>query len=885
MSELPRGTVTFLFSDIEGSTSLWERDRVAMAAAVTQHIALLDAAIDAHGGVHFKTIGDAVQVAFPTAPAAVAAALAAQHALLITNWGELGPLPVRMALHTGEASPDDRDDYLAAPLNRLSRLLATGHGGQILLTQAVQQLTRGDLPDNAELRDLGEHRLRDLLEPERVYQVLHPDLPVDFPPLKSLDTRPNNLPRQPTPFLGREREISELVDLLRRDEVQLLTLTGPGGTGKTRLALQAAADLLDDFRDGVFFVPLAPLSDPALLAPAIGNAIGIREEGERSLAERLRDVLATKHLLLVLDNMEHLVEGAPLVGEILAASPRLKVLATSRLPLRLRAEREYPVPPLALPRRKPPPLPEHLTQYTAVQLFVERAQAVKPDFAVDNENAPAVAEICHRLDGLPLAIELAAARVRMLSPQAMLPRLEKRLPLLTGGARDAPARQRTLRETIRWSHDLLGEEDQVLFRRLAVFAGGATFEAAETVVNSAGDLDVFAGLERLVEQNLQRQLAGHGGEPRFAMLETVREFGLEQLESAGELDAIHTRHVEHILMLFADSYTKLNGPQTARWLDLLEAEHDNLRTALAWSMTATDVETSLQLAGNAGLFWYLNGHWSEGREWLERVVARESEASPQARGRALTELGRLALYQGDDARAISALEQALTLCRRAGDRHGTIYALYLLGIGAEDIGNDVQATTWLQESLQLAREVDNRSMIAWVLYHLGIVASGRGEYTTAVRNCREALTVFRQIEELWGIAVTLGYLGLLASIVGELAEAADTFREALAILDELGVIEGLSETLANVAVFAQAIGQHESAARLIGAAAVMTEALGARATWPEREIREPTAVALRSALGPLEFARVQDTGRALTREQAIAEACAVVNRPIAETTG
>jgi class 3 adenylate cyclase len=463
MSELPRGTVTFLFTDIEGSTALWERDRVATAAAVAEQIALLDAAIEAHGGVHFKTIGDAVQVAFPTAPAAVAATLAGQHALLATSWGEAGPLRVRMALHAGEAAPDDRGDYLAAPLNRLSRLLATGHGGQILLTQAVQQLARGQLPDNAELRDLGEHRLRDLLEPERVYQVLHPDLPANCPPLSSLDTRPHNLPRQPTPFLGREREIGELVRLLQRDDVQLLTLTGTGGTGKTRLALQAAAELIDHFDDGVYFVPLAPLSDPALIAPAIGNALGIREEGERSLAERLRDALATKHLLLVLDNMEHLVEGAPLVGELLTSSPHLKVLATSRLPLRLRAEREYPVPPLDLPRRMPPPLPEHLTQYTAVQLFIERAQAVNPDFVLDNENAPAVAEICHRLDGLPLAIELAAARVRMLSPQGMLPRVEKRLPLLTGGARDAPARHRTLRETIRWSHDLLSEQDQILF--------------------------------------------------------------------------------------------------------------------------------------------------------------------------------------------------------------------------------------------------------------------------------------------------------------------------------------------------------------------------------------------------------------------------------------
>src|SRR5918993_381173 len=572
-----------------------------------------------------------------------------------------------MALHTGEAAPDDRGDYLAAPLNRLSRLLATGHGGQILLTQAVQQLTRGDLPDNAELRDLGEHRLRDLLEPERVYQVLHPDLPVDFPPLKSLDSRPHNLPRQPTPFLGREREISELVDMLRRDEVQLLTLTGPGGTGKTRLALQAAADLLDDFRDGVFFVPLAPLSDPALIAPAIGNAIGIREEGERSLAERLRDVLATKHLLLVLDNMEHLVEGAPLVGEILAASPRLKVLATSRLPLRLRAEREYPVPPLALPRRKPPPLPEHLTQYTAVQLFVERAQAVKPDFAIDNENAPAVAEICHRLDGLPLAIELAAARVRMLSPQAMLPRLEKRLPLLTGGARDAPARQRTLRNTIAWSYDLLEPKEQILFRRLAVFGGGATFEAVEAVANADGSLDVFGGLERLLEQSLLRQDVGPEGEPRFSLLETIREFGIEQLEAHGESEDAQARHAGFFLTLVEEAAPDLHGPTQRAWLERLETEHDNIRAALGWSLTH-EPEAALRIGAALFWFWYYRGHLTEGRDWIERALATGASASPDVRARVLNWSSAFAWERADYATAALRSEEALALARSAGDQ-------------------------------------------------------------------------------------------------------------------------------------------------------------------------------------------------------------------------
>src|SRR5688572_26312316 len=326
MAELPRGTVTFLFTDIEGSTALWERDRQAMAAAVQRHLALLDTAIQAHGGIHFKTVGDAIQAAFPTAPAAVAAALQAQRALLAVDWGDVGGLRVRIALHAGEAAPDPHGDYLAAPLNRLSRLLAAGHGGQILLAQTVQQLSRGALPAASELRDLGEHRLRDLLEPERVYQLVHPDLPTDFPPLRSLDARPQNLPRQPTPFLGREQQVAEVVDLLRREDTQLLTLVGPGGTGKTRLALQVAAELLDDFGDGVVFVPLAAIADPALIPSAIATALGLREEGEQSLAGRVHDFLATKDVLLVLDNFEHLVEGGPAVSTLLESAPRLKVL-------------------------------------------------------------------------------------------------------------------------------------------------------------------------------------------------------------------------------------------------------------------------------------------------------------------------------------------------------------------------------------------------------------------------------------------------------------------------------------------------------------------------------------------------------------------------------
>ena len=556
------------------------------AGAVERQLAILQSLITAHHGVLYKTIGDGTQAAFGTAEDALRAALASQRALLAEAWGELGPIRVRMALHAGEAIPDAYGDYLAAPLNRLSRLVAAGHGGQILLAQTVQQLTRGALPAGAELRDLGEHRLRDLLEPEHVFQLVHPDLPSDFPPLRSLDARPQNLPRQPTPFLGREQQVAEVVDLLRRDDTQLLTLVGPGGTGKTRLALQVAAEVLDDFADGVFFVPLAPLTDPALVPSAIATALGLREEGEQSLASRLHDFLATREVLLVLDNFEHLVDGGPAVWTLLGSAPRVTVLATSRVPLHLRAEREYPVPPLGLPRRTPPPTLEQLSQYEAVRLFIDRAQAVNPDFAVDNDNAPAVAEICWRLDGLPLAIELAAARVRLLPPQAILARLEHRLPFLTGGARDAPERQQTLRNTIAWSYDLLESDEQKSSAAWRSSPGAAHWSRPRRSPTWTVELDVFSGVEPLVEQSLLRQEAGADGAPRFTMLETIREFGLEQLEASGEADAARARHAAVVLALAEEADAALHGPQQLIWIERLETEYANIRSALGWALTA-----------------------------------------------------------------------------------------------------------------------------------------------------------------------------------------------------------------------------------------------------------------------------------------------------------
>ena len=535
MASPPTGTLTFLFTDIEGSTKLWEDNVPAMQAALARHDELLRLAIEERGGYVFKTVGDAFCCAFPTALDALEAALEIQRRLLSSEWEERGVLRVRMALHTGAA--EERDgDYFGPPVNRVARLLSAAHGSQVLLSLPAQELVRDRLPAGSSLRDLGEHRLKDLFRPERVYQLTAPGLPSEFPPLRTLDAYRNNLPLQPTPLVGREKEVAEVCERLSRPEVRLLTLTGAGGTGKTRLGLQAAAELTEEFEDGVFFVSLAAISDPELVIPAVAGTLGVKEAGGQPLLENLEYYLGEKRILLMADNFEQVLEAAPMVSEMLSGAPNLKVLATSRIPLRLYGEHEYPVPPLALPDPERLPSVERLTQYEAVRLFVERAQAAKADFSVTNESAPAVAEICHRLDGLPLAIELAAARIKVLSPQKMLGRLGNRLKLLTGGARDRPERQRTLRSTIEWSYGLLEEGEKVLFARLSVFAGGRTLEAIEAICDAEGDLpvDVLDGLASLVDESLLKQEEGVGGEPRFVMLETIHEFAREKLQESEE---------------------------------------------------------------------------------------------------------------------------------------------------------------------------------------------------------------------------------------------------------------------------------------------------------------------------------------------------------------
>jgi predicted ATPase/class 3 adenylate cyclase len=786
----PTGTVTFLFTDIEGSTKLWERDAEAMQDALARHDAILHGVIKEHDGYVFKTVGDAFWCAFSRATDALEASLEAQRALLTKEgWPEeTGPLRVRMALHTGATEEKD-GDYFGPPVNRVARLLSAAHGGQVLLSLATQELVRDQLPPDVELRDLGERRLKDLFGPERVFQLMAPGLPAEFPPLRTLEGHPNNLPLQPTLLVGREGEVAEVAERLGGEEVRLLTLTGPGGTGKTRLALQAGADLLEEFDDGVFFVSLATITHPELVPSTIAGSLGLRESAGQSLTETLEGYLHHKHLLLILDNFEQVLEGAPLVGELLGTCPELKVLATSRIPLRLYGEQEYPVPPLELPDLvRLPPL-ERLTQYEAVRLFVERAKAVKPDFEVTNDNASAVAEICVHLDGLPLAIELAAARTKLLPPQALLSRLGNRLKLLKGGATNLPARQRTLRATIDWSYELLDEDEKTLFGRLSVFAGGSTLEAIEEICDPQGELEALEVVGSLLEKSLLRREERAGGESRFVMLETIQEYAREKLEESGEAEETRRRHAEHYLALTETAEPELLGADQGRWMRRLGTEFANLREAHAWSLEPGEGEgragMRLRLAAALWRFWAAQ-RFEEGKVWLQTALERDTGGFPALRAKALGALGFILLFQHDYERAMDALEEAIALYGELGDKSGAAFALANLGWATlhGDYRGRVPAFVWEAEAL-MQEDIDDHARAI-----LGIVrasaAIGQGDLDSAVLQLEESLALCRELGDRRSAAMALFVLGVTELRRGHLERGATLLEEGAQISGELG---------------------------------------------------------------------------------------------------
>lgn len=787
MQDTPTGTFIFLFTDIEGSTRLWENHPRQMTNSLARHDDLLRQVIEAKEGQVFKTVGDAFCTVFPTATHAVSAAMEIQGLLLAEKWSVPGGIKVRMAMHAGEAEIRD-NDYFGPTVNRVARLLSAGHGGQTLLSTAASELATDSLPQGAELRPMGSHRLKDLSRPQQVFQLVHPNLPADFPALVTLDSNPNNLKAQPTALIGREKELAEVLELLRRDEVRLLTLTGPGGTGKTRMALQAAADLIDRFEHGVFFVDLAVVSDPGRVVPAIAQALDVRDAAaaNRPLVEVLHDYLKSREMLLLIDNFEQVIEAAGEVADLLAVAPGLKVLVTSREPLRIQGEREMSIPPMSLPAPGCTQAAETLTQYEAVRLFIERAVAVKPGFYVTNENAPAVAEICARLDGLPLAIELAAVRMKMLSPRDLMARLSDRLKLLKGGARDLPQRQQTLRDAIDWSYDLLGEDERKLFARLSVFLGGCTLEAAEAV--GEADLDVLEALGSLVDKSLLRQDEA-AGETRFWMLETIKEYARRRLEdNEEERKAAGQAHADYYLSLAEEAEPGFRGPEQVFWLDRLEREYSNIQTSLEWFQSCGQAQEALRLTGSLERLWLVRGHFTDGRGYLEQALALKGEAAPTAaEAKSIYALAELHHMQGSRSQALALHAESHGIWQELGDKRGVAITLVNMGWMERWQGRAAAGTAHQENAIAIARDLGDPWTLASTL-SLSYATRGTKEIKnggTRKAELEEAIVLFRQVGDSYNGAATLNGLGDVYKAEEDYGEARKCFEKALATFREV----------------------------------------------------------------------------------------------------
>jgi predicted ATPase/class 3 adenylate cyclase/DNA-binding NarL/FixJ family response regulator len=897
---LPVGTVTFLLTDVEGSARLWEQHAAQMRQALIRHDAIIETLTERHRGAVVRPRGDGSRqgCVFARAGDAVAAAAAIQRALRDEPWPPDTPLRVRVALHTGEA--DLRDgDYFGSAVYRCARLRGAAHGGQTLLSVATEALVRDSLPPEVSLHDLGVHRINDPARPERVFQAIAPGLPHQFPPLRPLDALPNNLPAQATPFIGREADVEAVCRLLPSRDVRLLTLTGPGGVGKTRLSLEVAAALAPDFPDGVFQVQLAPVSDPELLRAAIAHALGLRDAGGRPIAETLTDYLRPRQTLLVLDNFEQLLRprggsAAPAVGALLAACSALKLLVTSREVLRVYGEHEYPVPPLALPDAGEV-APERLARSAAARLFVDRATSVRPGFAVDERNAPALAAICRRLDGLPLALELAAARVRLFPLPALLERLERRLPLLTGGARDLPARHQTLRGALAWSYDLLEPGEQRLFRRLGVFVGGFTLEAAEAVcaaeaaTGAVAGTEVQEGVDALLGKSLLLRDEAGDGASRLFMLETVREYALEQLRLAGEAPRAHARHREWCVALAERAEPALLGPEQAVWFQRLERELGNVRGALAWSVERREAEPGLRLASALWTFWYVRGYLRESVRWLDALLSLEADVTPATRANALRVLGSQAAYAQDFERAEGLQRQALELFQQLGDAGGAARTLeHLSTTVARGRGELDEADAICAQGLDLCRRLGDVHGTALALMHFGELAQGRGALPRAVEHLEESLALFRRCGDRRRAARALTMLSRLARAAGDRQRAAGLCTEGLATFRELAFRPGIGDCLEALTDLGLDAGQAAHAARLLAA----TESLRAVASTSGHSAPPAThqrrVAAARAGLDDAAFAAAWAEGSAMDFDAAAAyaldhhsKAQAATPRPVA----
>lgn len=779
-ADLPTGTVTFLFTDIQGSTRLLERLGVQYADVLAQHRRIVRDAISAGQGREIGTEGDSFFVVFPSALGAVESIVLLQRGLAAHPWPEGAQIRVRSGLHTGEGTLSD-GGYVGLDVHRAARIAAAGDGGQVLLSGATRSVVEHALPDGVRIRDLGMHRLRDLDDPEHLFQLDIAGLPNDHPALRTLDARPNNLPAQVTSFIGRAADIPQVMELLGRE--RLVTLTGPGGSGKTRLAMHVGAELLDRYPDGVFFVDLAPISQAGLVPSAIASTLGVRDSTDLALLEALREHLRRRHMLLVLDNFEQVTEAATLVADMLSWAPDLRVLATSRVALNVQGEHEHPVPPLGLPDASEATSAEILSGSDAVALFIERSRAVRPDFSATDESLRTIAAIVRRLDGLPLAIELAAARTKIFAPAALLPRLDHALSLLTTGASDLPARQRTLRDAIAWSYGLLDPGERRFFDGLSVFAGGVTLPAAEVVAGEASGPsavgDALRNLTRLVDNSLLQVAPDADGEPRFSFLETIREFATERLSDDDRASA-RLRHADYFIAFAESADLHGRGPEQTAWLRRLTDDRENIRAALTWALAEGDGGRALRLsAAFDKQFWYAAGGAAEGLRILEAALAIGADAPLALRAKGLQRAGWILADGGELQRAADRFEESLAGYRATGNEAGMAEALMGLAYKTMETSDPGSEDEILREALTHAERSGLAAPVGEIHVALGIAALRRGDEGSARKNFEDAAAIATEAQDAWGKAWALENLMGIAVDNADLRQAEALASEAV----------------------------------------------------------------------------------------------------------
>jgi predicted ATPase/class 3 adenylate cyclase len=809
---LPTGTLTFLFTDIEGSTTVLQEVGEGYAALLADHHRLLRSAIGVSRGREVGTQGDSFFVVFESARDAISAAIAAQRALVAHNWPGGTPLGVRMGVHTGE--PDvSGDGYVGLDVHRGARICAVASGGQILVSRTTRDLIQHDLPAGTTLRDLGRHRLKDLDHAEHLYQVVAPGLPSEFPPVRSLDTL-NNLPRGLTTFIGREREVAEIKRLL--GTTRLLTLVGIGGAGKTRLAVQVAGDVMRDYGHGVWFVKLGSVTDPVMVPQAVGGTLGLREDAGRPILEALTAHLGSRHMMLILDNCEHLVGAvADLVEQLLAAAPKLQIMCTSREALGIIGETAWRVPSMSLPDpRRLPPLDE-VRAAEAIRLFRDRAQAVAPGFEITDANAAAVTKICARLDGIPLAIELAASRVKVLAVEQIADRLDDRFQLLSGGSRTALPRHRTLRAIMDWSYDLLTPQEAAVLRGLAVFSDGCTLEAAEAVCanTNASRPHVLDVLSRLVDKSLVI-VNDDGREARYRLLEIVSQYALDRLVEANEASGVRARHAAWVLEMLDRAEPQLHGPEQALWMDRLALEYDNARSAMEWAIDRDDGETALRIACRLWWFWIVRGSTSEGCDWLMRAAAAYP-ARTALRAEAFARAGLHAFFSGNVSAAERLAQEGLELARELNAESVVALALGALSLVAGVAGDHGRATALAREGREIFRRRGEDWSEASISTVLGLSLYSEGDAVGARSVIEESLSKFRHLGDVWGMAFAQRLLGLFARTAGDYEAAAALQQQSLELNQALGYRWGVGASLLTMALVPLRQGDYAKAAELL----------------------------------------------------------------------